>query len=151
MQFWLRLINYQTYHLWVFHKMDPVFFIKSAKNGSFYKYQYTNKRKNIHPWSRYQKRNWSCKILVLSKLLWSSLSPPKLVRSFPILLLLEPWLTLLVILNTELPIVVFCNCLKYTCASQICMIHGKHFMAWPSPTSYLCNVHVNSGLLLWSN
>ena len=27
-----------------------------------------------------------------------------------------------------------CICRKYTCASQICMIHGKHFMAWPSPT-----------------
>ena len=53
MQFWLRLINYQTYHISVFYKMDPVF-IKSAKNGRFYKYEYTNKTKNIHPWPKVQ-------------------------------------------------------------------------------------------------
>ena len=33
--------------------MDPVF-IKSAKNGRFYKYEYTNKTKNIHPCSRHR-------------------------------------------------------------------------------------------------
>ena len=36
MQFWLRLINYQTYHIWFLYKMDPFFFIKSAKNGIFF-------------------------------------------------------------------------------------------------------------------
>ena len=42
MHFWLRLINYQTYHIWVFYKMDPVFFIKSTKIGVFYQYGYTD-------------------------------------------------------------------------------------------------------------
>ena len=36
MQFWLRLINYQTYHIWVFFIKWTQFFIKSAKNGSFF-------------------------------------------------------------------------------------------------------------------
>ena len=66
MQFWLRLINYQTYHIWFFYKMDP-FFIKSANNGIFYKYEYTNKTKNIHPWAL---KLWRS-ILNLSKVLWS--------------------------------------------------------------------------------
>ena len=50
MHFWLRLINYQSYHIWVFIKWTQ-FFIKSAKNGSFfYKYEYRGIMKNIHPW-----------------------------------------------------------------------------------------------------
>ena len=30
--------------------MDPVFYKNLLKMAVFYKYQYTNKRKNIHPW-----------------------------------------------------------------------------------------------------
>ena len=49
MHFWLRLINYQTYHIWVFYKMDPVFFIKSTKIGVFYQYGYIDITKNRDP------------------------------------------------------------------------------------------------------
>ena len=58
------------------------------------------------PPSRYQKRSWTWKNLVFSKFFWSFPSPPKLIWSFQILLLLEPWLELLLILNIVLLIVV---------------------------------------------
>ena len=42
LHFWLRLINYQTYHIWVFfYKMDPVFY-KIYKIWVFYQYGYTD-------------------------------------------------------------------------------------------------------------
>ena len=48
--------------------MDPVFFKKSAKNGIFfYKYQYTNKRKNIHPCFKVDQCIWtnnSCNVRI---------------------------------------------------------------------------------------
>ena len=51
MHFWLRLINYQTCHIWVFYKMDLVFFIKSTKIGVFYQYGYIDITKNRDPCS----------------------------------------------------------------------------------------------------
>ena len=49
--FGLHLVVFEQ-KIWVFIKWTQ-FFIKYAKNGSFfYKYEYRNKRKNIHPWIR---------------------------------------------------------------------------------------------------
>ena len=49
MHFWLRLINYQTYHIWVFIKWTR-FLIKSTKIGVFYQYGYIDITKNRGPW-----------------------------------------------------------------------------------------------------
>ena len=48
--FGLNLVVFEQ-KIWVFFIKWTQFFKKSAKNGSFfYKYEYRNKRKNIHPW-----------------------------------------------------------------------------------------------------
>ena len=50
MHFWLRLINYQTYHIWVFFIKWTQFFIKSTKIVVFYQYGYIDITKNRDPW-----------------------------------------------------------------------------------------------------
>ena len=49
MHFWLRLINYQTYHIWVFFIKWTQFFIKSTKIGVFYQYGYIDITINRDP------------------------------------------------------------------------------------------------------
>ena len=39
-----------TYHVWVFYKTDPVFFVKSTKIGNFSMYGYTEIKTFRDPW-----------------------------------------------------------------------------------------------------
>ena len=108
MHFWLRLINYQTYHICVFYKMDPVFFMKSTKIGVFYQYGYIDITKNraslpphtnktlygggdgVHLFLRFIFLTVDSLILLILLCHWSLLGPCAKIKEFAHQRLLRP-------------------------------------------------------------